>query len=75
MILPTKYIKISNSLLSVGGVLLTNINRPQTVTSLWNLTKHLPEVKTFERFTLSLDLLYIIGLIDFRNGLLVRAEE
>ena len=61
MILPTKHIKLSNSLLSLGAVILKNLDSNHTVTSLWTATHTLQEVKTFERFTLGLDFLFMIG--------------
>lgn len=72
MILPTKHIKLTNALLSVGAVLLKNLDSTHTVTSLWSATHNLPEVKTFERFTLGLDLLFMIGAVNFQEGLLRR---
>ncbi|MFZ3077176.1 MAG: ABC-three component system middle component 6 [Candidatus Aenigmatarchaeota archaeon] len=75
MILPTKHIKLSNSLLSVGATLLRHIEADQTVTSLWNETHLLPEIKTFERFTLGLDFLFMLGIIDFKDGLLARLKK
>lgn len=75
MILPTKHIKLSNSLLSVGAVLLKYINDNHTVTALWNTTRQLPEIKTFERFTLGLDLLFMMGTVDFHEGLLRRVKR
>lgn len=75
MILPTKHIKLSNSLLNVGATLLKHINGAQTVTLLWNEARILPEIKTFERFTLGLDLLFMMDLIEFKDGLLRRLEK
>ena len=75
MILPTKYIKLSNSLLNVGATLLRYMNEPRTVTSLWNEMRISPEIKTFERFTLGLDLLFIMGVMDFQDGLLRRIKK
>jgi len=72
MILPTKHIKMSNALISVGAVLLKYIDNNHTVTSLWNTTRTLPQIKTYERFTLGLDLLFMMGAIDFEDGLLRR---
>jgi hypothetical protein len=74
MILPTKHIKLSNSLLSLGAVLLRNLDSSHTVTSLWGATHELPEVKTFERFTLGLDFLFMVGAVDFQDGLLRRSK-
>jgi hypothetical protein len=75
MILPTKHINLSNSLLGVGAAILNCMNRDKTVTSLWNEARTSSEVRTFERFTLGLDLLFILGMIDFRDGLLRKIER
>ncbi len=75
MILPTKHIRLTNSLISVGAVLLKYIDNNHTVTALWNTVNILPEVKTFERFTLGLDLLFIMGAVEFQDGLLRRASK
>ncbi len=72
MILPTKHIRFSNSLLCVGSTLLDYVDGAQTVTSLWNKTRSLQEVRTFDRFTLGLDFLFMLGVIDFEDGLLKR---
>jgi len=75
MILPSKHIKLSNSLLNTGAVLLNNIDGKYTVTLLWDKARLYPEIRTFERFTLGLDMLYLLGLIEFREGLIVRVAE
>jgi len=75
MILPTKHIKLSNSLLGVGATLLKYLDRNRTVTSLWNETRTLPEIKTFDRFTLGLDFLFMMGVINFQDGLLRRVKK
>ena len=72
MILPTKHLKLSNSLLSTGAILLKQIDNTQTVSTLWDNARNLPEIPTFEKFTLGLDFLYMLGLIDFRDGLIKR---
>jgi len=75
MILPTKHIKLHNSLLGVSAALLKNLDTPQTVTSLWGNVRSLPEMKTFERFTLALDFLYALGAIDFDIGMLRKVAK
>jgi len=75
MILPTKHIKLSNSLLNVGAEILKHLDDDQTVTSLWNKVRTISYVKTFGRFTLGLDLLFTIGIIDFHDGLLRRVKK
>lgn len=75
MILPTKHISMSNSLINVGAIILKYIGQEKTVTSLWNETRSLPEIKTFEEFTLALGLLFMIGAIELKEGLIRRAKS
>lgn len=75
MILPTKYISEDQSLLGVGAVLLPYIDRPHTITSLWDKVKGHPSVATFERFILALDLLYIMGVINYSRGIILRSAS
>ena len=74
MILPTKHVKLQDSLLSSGAILLGRVGKGQTVTLLWERTRLLPEMNTFEKFTLSLDLLFTLGLIEIREGIIVGKE-
>ena len=74
MILPTKHISTRNSLLAVGAIIIAHLSSPRTVTSLWSDVSTIPEVATFERFILVLDLLYIIGAIEMEEGLLRKRE-
>ncbi|MBE3588217.1 MAG: hypothetical protein IMW93_06640 [Thermoanaerobacteraceae bacterium] len=74
MILPTKHIPLEISLLGAGAIILDQMKRPQTITSLWDRARELPEIGTFERFALALDFLYIIGAIELEEGLLRRCE-
>lgn len=75
MILPTKHLKLSNTLMGVGATLLKHLDSDKTVTSLWAATHSLPEINSFERFTLALDFLFMIGAVDFKDGLLRRAGK
>ncbi|WP_416309705.1 ABC-three component system middle component 6 [Spirulina sp. 06S082] len=70
MILPTKHIPVKNSFLGLGGIILVHLDRSKTVTALWNEVSARPEFATFERFILTLDLLYMIGAIELKEGLL-----
>ena len=70
MILPTKHISTRNSLLGVGATIIEHLNHPRTVTSLWSDLSKVPEVATFERFVLVLDLLYMIRAIELEEGLI-----
>ncbi|MDD2753431.1 MAG: hypothetical protein PHT44_02390 [Candidatus Portnoybacteria bacterium] len=70
MILPDKNIKLSNSLIGVGSVLLGEIRRPCSVSSLWEKNNKIPEVNNFEKFVLTLDLLHLLDLITIENNLI-----
>lgn len=73
MILPDKNITLSNSLIGLGSKIIIELNTPQTVSSLWEkVRKKYLEIRTFERFVLSLDLLYAMGLIELENGIIKR---
>jgi len=75
MILPTKHIPTSQSLLGVGAVLLPMLGRDTTITRLWEQARVHPEVATFERFVLALDLLFTLDLIDFTGGVIRRKKR
>lgn len=74
MILPTKHISISHSLLGIGARILEHMYQARTVSSLWSDVSTMPEVGTFERFVLTLDFLYTIGAIEINEGLLRRCR-
>ena len=75
MILPSKHISVENSILGVGAVILAHLGRPTTVSSLWEELSSLPEISTYERFILGLDLLYMIEVIEIREGTLRRLQQ
>lgn len=70
MILPDKYIPLHYSLLGVGALVLNHLDKPRTISSLWEEMKILPEVRTFQRLVFSLDFLFIIGAVEIESGLL-----
>jgi hypothetical protein len=72
MILPTKHVSTSHSILGLGATILLYLDKPRTVSSLWGRARKHPEIGTFDRFTLVLDFLYMIGAVDFENNLLRR---
>lgn len=73
MILPNKHITISQSLLGLGGYILTVLDLPQTIDELWHhLQKTLgspkfPTNHTFESMILALNFLYLIRAIDYSS--------
>jgi hypothetical protein len=74
MILPTKHLGLSRSILGMGAALLENLREPQTVSSLWGAVRSRSEVVTFQRFTLALDFLYLIGAVEWDDGMLRRKQ-
>jgi hypothetical protein len=75
MILPTKHISQDEALIGVGATLLGQLRTPMTVSGLWERLKCEPNVGTFERFALAASLLYTIGAIDLKDGLIVRVAS
>ncbi len=75
MILPTKHIPQNEALIGVGATLLAHLSGPMTVSDLWERLRSEPNVGTFERFVLASNLLYIIGAIDVKDGLIVRTAS
>lgn len=76
MILPDKNITLSNSLIGLGSKIIIELSTPQTVSSLWEkIRKRYLEIRTFERFVLTLDLLYTMGLIEVENGIVKRITK
>lgn len=72
MILPTKHIAQKEALLGVGATLLAHLGTPTTVSGLWDRLRDEPNVGTFERFVLAANLLFLVGAIDLKDGLIVR---
>lgn len=72
MILPSKHISEDQALIGVGAVVLRHLERPQTVTSLWDKVRDDRAVGTYERFVLALDLLHITGVISLTQGMIRR---
>lgn len=72
MILPTKHITVHDSLIGLGAILLSRLDEPATVSVLWQEVRELPQVATFERFTLTLDLLYLMNIVEYRDGNILR---
>lgn len=72
MILPNRHQTADKTLLGLGALLLHELRRPETVSSLWHQVRGRPEVGSYQRFTLALDLLYVLGAVDLVDGLLAR---
>jgi len=80
MILPTKALCEERSLLFVGAEILNLLNQDKTVSRLWDEYKVKRKQAgnessmTYDWFVLSLDLLYIMGTINIKDGLVRRSK-
>ena len=75
MILPTKGIGSDKALLSIGALILRDLDEPKTVSRLWADLRRVEEGApdlTFDWFVLALDLLYLMGTLDYHGGRVVR---
>jgi hypothetical protein len=74
MILPTKGIGADRALISVGADLLRLTDEPKTVSRLWeDLRKsERGDHVTFDWFVLALDLLFVLGNLEFDRGRISR---
>jgi len=77
MILPTKHLNFKRSLLGIGRDILVVLDRPMTVSCLWDEFKKVRGKSDsnripFDYFILSLDLLYIMGAVEYERGRIKR---
>ena len=81
MILPSKHLPQDRALLTVGASILRHLSHPVTVSALWEEIPRSPSVHKaqsplrYDAFVLALDLLFLIGAIELRDGLLVRSAS
>lgn len=78
MILPSKHLSQDRALLTVGATILKHLALPVTVSSLWEQIGSVSEAGEegphlrYDAFVLTLDLLFMMGAIDLREGVLHR---
>lgn len=76
MILPNKHVGLSGSILGVGAILLKELTEGLTISMLWESVREKPEIRTFEIFVLSLDMLFALELVAYdKRGLVVAAQK
>lgn len=76
MILPNKHLLSQDSLIGIGGLLLTKIGPGgTTVSKLWEGVRDRREVGTYDRFILALDTLYMLGYLNLEDGMLTKQER
>jgi hypothetical protein len=74
MIMPDKNIVLQYSILGSGSIVLKELKRPETISSLWEKIKERREIQSFEKFVLTMDFLYALNIIEYNNGL-IRIKE
>jgi hypothetical protein len=77
MILPSKGIGTDKALLSIGAFILRDLDEPKTVSRLWAELRRVEEGAPdlpFDWFVLALDLLYLMGTLDYLGGRVVRVS-
>lgn len=74
MILPTKHLPLDQSLLAAAASVLVALRAPLTVSTTWERVRDAKAITTFDRFVLSLDLLYALGLVSMSAGRLERTR-
>ncbi len=79
MILPTKHLAQDRALLTVGARILPRLVQPKTVSALWEelsgVTASMNKSGTlrYDAFVLALDLLFLVGAVQLKDGLLTRS--
>lgn len=74
MILPSKHIKLSESLIGLGAFVVSIVKKPLTIDECWKQlnedyinTGKLKKHHSFDNFILTVDLLYMIGVIEMNS--------
>jgi hypothetical protein len=83
MILPSKHIRFSESLLGLGGVILNIIKEPKTIDEIWfkfsefnNDKKIFPAYHNFDNVVLTLNYLFVVGAVSIdKNGKIQNATN
>jgi len=69
MILPSKHVKIAESLFGLGGIIMNILNKPKDLDNIWaeferlNNTDFFPAYHNYDNFILAIDLLFLLNLI------------
>jgi len=80
MILPTKRLRVEASLLGLGADVLCLLNRPKTISGVWEELKAMRDREqsagslNYEWFVLALDLLFAVSAVTLVDGELWRAK-
>jgi hypothetical protein len=74
MLLPAKHVNLSESLLGLSGLILSKLNKPKTIDSLWREIESTVEKKEYpshhpiENLFLAIEFLYLIGEVNLNEA-------
>lgn len=75
MILPTKHLPLERTLLAAGARVLELLERPLTVSGLWDRVRQDVAFPSFDHLVLTLDVLFALGMVDILDGRLERRRQ
>lgn len=76
MILPTKRITAEKALIGLGARVLRHLREPQTVSKIWEDIQNDSGARVqYDWFVLSLDLLFLLNAIEYREGRLRKVNS
>lgn len=75
MILPTKHISAYQALIGAGAIILQELQKPMAISSLWKNVRTVSSIGNYERFILTLDMLYIMGALELENNIFKRVKK
>ncbi|HCN29439.1 MAG TPA: hypothetical protein DIT64_11955 [Verrucomicrobiales bacterium] len=79
MILPSKHLSERRALLTVGSEILGLLDRPRTVSSVWEEVRGGKQDRnrrlSYDWFVLALDFLFLIGAVRLSDGLLTKSPS
>jgi hypothetical protein len=71
LILPSKHAPLDKSILGIAAIVLRDLSGDLTVSQAWDAAAS-RGVATFDQFVTALDLLFVLNVVDHRDGRLVR---
>jgi len=80
MIMPSKHINFSQSLLGFGSYLLSKLDKPMSIDDIWNkyqadlLKENYIAKHSFDNLIMTFIFLYGINAIDQKNGLIYKCN-
>lgn len=61
---------MNESLIGIGAYILKRMDYTETVSSLWNKVSENEAVGSYAKYILALDFLFMLGTIEWSNGIL-----